>query len=95
MVGLLQNMIFPEVKGDPLIDDIIHKCWHNKYHKVADLAERTEALLVKESSAAKDTGAGCKELASHPQAGGSQAYPSHPINVRLGATLKIALGGLR
>lgn len=60
MVGLLQNMIFPEVKGDPLIDDIIHKCWHNKYHKVADLAERTEALLVKESSAAKDTGAGCR-----------------------------------
>ncbi|EFE41075.1 hypothetical protein TRV_04204 [Trichophyton verrucosum HKI 0517] len=61
MASLLQSMIFPELKGDPFIDDIIHKCWHNKYRKVADLAEHTEALLVKESSAAKDTEAGSSE----------------------------------
>ncbi|EGE01556.1 CAMK protein kinase [Trichophyton equinum CBS 127.97] len=60
-IDLLQNMIFPELDGDPLIDDIIHKCWHNKYRKVADLAEYTEALLVREPSAAKDTEAGSSE----------------------------------
>ncbi|EZF25680.1 serine/threonine protein kinase [Trichophyton rubrum D6] len=64
MIGLLQNLIFPELNGDSLIDDIIHKCWHNKYRKVTDLAEYTEALLVKEPSAAEDTEAGSSEDAT-------------------------------
>jgi serine/threonine protein kinase len=33
VVDLLQNMEFPKLDGDPLIDDIIDKCWHNKYSR--------------------------------------------------------------
>ncbi|CAG8370844.1 unnamed protein product [Penicillium salamii] len=39
VVELLQNMEFP------LFDDIITKCWHNKYATVAELAVYTETLL--------------------------------------------------
>ncbi|CAI7646443.1 unnamed protein product [Penicillium glandicola] len=31
VVDLLQNMEFPELDGNPLIDNIIHKCWHNRF----------------------------------------------------------------
>ncbi|KAL3485432.1 kinase domain-containing protein [Aspergillus germanicus] len=46
MVDLLQKMEFPELNGDPVIDEIIDKCWHNKYAKVADLAAHTKTLLA-------------------------------------------------
>ena len=45
VVDLLQNMEFPELDSDPLIDDIIHKCWHNKYASISDLATYTKTLL--------------------------------------------------
>lgn len=45
VVDLLQNMEFPKLDGDPLIDEIIDKCWHNKYRTLADLATHTETLL--------------------------------------------------
>ncbi|KAG2415295.1 hypothetical protein HFD88_006486 [Aspergillus terreus] len=45
VVDLLQNMEFPSLDGDPLIDGIIEKCWHNKYNSVAELAAQTETLL--------------------------------------------------
>ncbi|KAI2716435.1 hypothetical protein DTO039G3_7272 [Penicillium roqueforti] len=44
-VDLLQNMEFPELNGNPRIDDIIDKCWHNKYGKVSDLALDTNRFL--------------------------------------------------
>ncbi|KAK2804736.1 hypothetical protein FQN50_006474 [Emmonsiellopsis sp. PD_5] len=46
VVKLLQNMEFPTLHGDPAIDDIIDKCWHNKYGTVAELAAHTERLLA-------------------------------------------------
>lgn len=46
VVDLLQNMEFPRLDGDLLIDDIIGKCWHNKYATVAELAKHTETLLT-------------------------------------------------
>jgi hypothetical protein len=46
VVDLLQNMEFPKLDGDPLIDDIIDKCWHNKYATVEELAAHTETLLA-------------------------------------------------
>lgn len=46
IVDLLQDMEFPKLNGDPLIDDIIDKCWHNKYATVAELAAHTKRLLV-------------------------------------------------
>lgn len=46
VVALLQNMEFPELGGDPRIDDIIERCWRNKYTTVAELAAHTEALLT-------------------------------------------------
>ncbi|KAJ6061221.1 hypothetical protein N7444_001917 [Penicillium canescens] len=45
VVELLQNMEFPKLDGDPLIDDIIIKCWNNKYATIAELAAYTETLL--------------------------------------------------
>ncbi|KAJ5573786.1 serine/threonine protein kinase [Penicillium hispanicum] len=45
VVDLLQDMKFPKLDGDPLIDDIIDKCWHNQYRTLAELATHTEALL--------------------------------------------------
>ena len=37
VVDLLQNMEFPKLDGDPRIDNIINKCWHNKYATVGKL----------------------------------------------------------
>ena len=45
VVDLLQNMEFPMLNGDPLIDDIIEKCWHNKYATVSELAAHTKTLV--------------------------------------------------
>ncbi|KAI1920942.1 hypothetical protein LOZ66_000958 [Ophidiomyces ophidiicola] len=47
VVRLLQEMEFPKLDGDPHIDEIIHKCWHNKYATVAELAADTERLRDK------------------------------------------------
>jgi hypothetical protein len=38
-------MEFPKLDGDPLIDYIINKCWHNNYATIAELAIYTETLL--------------------------------------------------
>ncbi|RDW72697.1 uncharacterized protein DSM5745_07869 [Aspergillus mulundensis] len=43
--SLLQNMQFPELNGDPVMDAIIDKCWHNKYPTIADLAAELERLF--------------------------------------------------
>ncbi|KAJ6102079.1 hypothetical protein N7486_004506 [Penicillium sp. IBT 16267x] len=56
LVDLLQNMEFPKLDGDPLIDDIIDKCWHNKYATIAELAAYTETLLP-DSTNGKETDA--------------------------------------
>jgi hypothetical protein len=44
-MDLLQDMKFPKLDGDPLIDDIIDKCWHNQYRTLAELATHTVTLL--------------------------------------------------
>lgn len=46
VVDLLQNMEFPKLDGNPPIDDIIDKCWHNKYVTVSELAAYTKTLLT-------------------------------------------------
>lgn len=45
VVDLLQNLEFPKLDGDPVIDHIINKCWHNNYATIAELAAYTETLL--------------------------------------------------
>jgi serine/threonine protein kinase len=45
LVDLLQEMEFPKLNGNPLIDDIIDKCWHNKYPTIAELAADTKTLV--------------------------------------------------
>lgn len=35
----------PNLDGNPLIDDIIEKYWHNKYVTVLELAAHTNMLL--------------------------------------------------
>lgn len=52
VVKLLQNMDFPKLNGDPYIDDIIDKCWHNQYRTLAELATQTEMLVQKSRSEA-------------------------------------------
>lgn len=56
IVNLLQNMYFSELDGDPLVNDIIDKCWHKKYATIAEMVIYTRTLLpertdVGESSA--------------------------------------------
>jgi serine/threonine protein kinase len=46
VVDLLQNMEFPNLDGDLMIDNIIDRCWHNKYATVAELAAHTKTLLT-------------------------------------------------
>ncbi|GKZ63622.1 hypothetical protein AnigIFM49718_001835 [Aspergillus niger] len=50
VMDLLQDMKFPKLDGDPLIDDIIDKCWHNQYRTLADLATHIETLLKESPS---------------------------------------------
>ena len=44
-------MQFPTLDGNPFIDDIISKCWHNEYPRVSDLATHTKALLYENHDA--------------------------------------------
>ena len=45
VVELLQDMEFPELDRDLVIDGIIDKCWYNRYATVGELAADTETLL--------------------------------------------------
>ncbi|KAJ5366997.1 hypothetical protein N7541_000938 [Penicillium brevicompactum] len=54
IVDLLQSMIFPNLDGDPLIDAIIDKCWHNKYPTVAELAAYTRGPFTQATSEARN-----------------------------------------
>lgn len=47
---LLQAMEFPALDCDPMIGELIHKCWHNQFPTVASLAVATNALLNKRCS---------------------------------------------
>ncbi|KAI2011903.1 hypothetical protein LOZ39_004369 [Ophidiomyces ophidiicola] len=47
VVRLLQEMEFPKLDGDARLDEIIDKCWHNKYATIAELAVDTERLRDK------------------------------------------------
>lgn len=70
VMDLLQNMEFPNLYGDPLIDEIIDKYWHNQYRTLGDLATHTETLLQELRSealnpdAAPSTPAWCRGLES-------------------------------
>jgi serine/threonine protein kinase len=44
VLNLLQNMIFPELDREPMIDSIIKKCWHGEYKTIAELAADTKKL---------------------------------------------------
>ncbi|KAE8352184.1 kinase-like domain-containing protein [Aspergillus coremiiformis] len=55
VVDMLQNMKFPRLNCDPLIDDIIDKCWHNKYATIAELAAHTKSLVEGTSGGGTDT----------------------------------------
>ncbi|EKV13711.1 hypothetical protein PDIG_36220 [Penicillium digitatum PHI26] len=61
VVDLLQNMEFPNLDGNPLIDNIIIRCWHNKYVKISDLAAHTKTLLNERTVAMESSGSGKKE----------------------------------
>ena len=50
---LLQAMKFPTLSGDEMIDEFIHKCWHNQFSTIASLAKATKQLF--------DTRIGAKE----------------------------------
>jgi hypothetical protein len=50
-VDLLQNIEFPKLDGNPLIDNIIDEYWHNKYVTVSELAAHTKTLLNERTDA--------------------------------------------
>ncbi|KAJ5169272.1 uncharacterized protein N7500_002055 [Penicillium coprophilum] len=47
---LLQAMQFPVLDCDPMVDELIRKCWHNQFPTIASLAVATKALLNKRCS---------------------------------------------
>ncbi|KAJ5169740.1 uncharacterized protein N7500_002523 [Penicillium coprophilum] len=61
VVDLLQNMEFPKLDGNPLIDNIIDKCWHNKYVTVSELATHTKTLLNERTDTMESNENGKKE----------------------------------
>ncbi|KAI9368427.1 protein kinase [Aspergillus egyptiacus] len=61
VVDLLQNMEFPKLDGNPLIDDVICKCGHNKYVTVSELAAHTKRLLNERTDMAGSNGIGSRE----------------------------------
>ncbi|KAL4935472.1 hypothetical protein BDV06DRAFT_228799 [Aspergillus oleicola] len=61
VVDLLQNMEFPKLNGNPLIDNIINKCWHNNYVTVSELAAHTKKLLCESIDTAENDGIGSGE----------------------------------
>jgi hypothetical protein len=65
VVDLLQNMEFPKLEGNPLIDNVIDKCWHNKYVTVSELAAHTKKLLDERTDAAGSNGVGSREEGSN------------------------------
>ena len=54
-------MEFPKLDGNPLIDNIIDKCWHNKYVTVSELAAHTKTLLNERTDAMENNENGKKE----------------------------------
>lgn len=60
VVDLLQNMEFPKLDGNPPIDNIIDKCWHNKYVTVSELATHTKTLLNERADAMESNGSRMK-----------------------------------
>lgn len=38
VLDLLQNMTFPELSREPMIDSIIKKCWYGEYRTIVELA---------------------------------------------------------
>ncbi|KAL1854240.1 hypothetical protein Plec18167_000159 [Paecilomyces lecythidis] len=51
VVELLQNMEFPELDGNPLIDNIIKKCWHNEFISISGLAAQTRDIRSSDGEA--------------------------------------------
>lgn len=51
----------PKLDGNPLIDNIIDKCWHNKYVIVSELAAYTKTLLHERTDAMGSNENGKKE----------------------------------
>lgn len=45
-------MEFPKLDANPMIDNVIDKCWHNKYATVSELATHTKAFLNEGTDAA-------------------------------------------
>jgi hypothetical protein len=53
VVDLPQNMESPKLDSDPIIDDIIIKCWHNRYATLKELAAYTECRTKEATSQKK------------------------------------------
>lgn len=67
VVDLLQNMEFPKLDGNPLIDNVIDKCWHNKYVTVSELAAHTKKLLNEGTDTVGNNGVGSREEGSREE----------------------------
>ncbi|KAJ5458121.1 hypothetical protein N7475_009509 [Penicillium sp. IBT 31633x] len=66
VVDLLQNMVFPRLDGNPMIDDIIHKCWHNKYATIFESAVHTKRLLNERTDTAGNRAGSREEEVENP-----------------------------
>lgn len=51
---LLQDMQFPDLSRDSMINELIYKCWYNQFPTIASLASSTKLRLYESSSDAED-----------------------------------------
>ncbi|KAJ6127625.1 hypothetical protein N7523_003237 [Penicillium sp. IBT 18751x] len=51
VLELVGDLDFPALDGNPLIDNISDRCWHNKYATISELAAHTKILLNQSTDA--------------------------------------------
>jgi hypothetical protein len=64
VVDLLQDMVLPELDGDPVVDEVIRACWFGQFARVADLAAHMQTLVTEvetnvETKGGEHKGRGC------------------------------------
>ncbi|KAJ5609913.1 hypothetical protein N7528_009179 [Penicillium herquei] len=91
---LLQDKKFPKLDGIPLIDNIIEKCWHNRYLKVSELAVDTKALFSKIDTTESDGSGNGERSEERTPTTTDQSHLEEDFVWRQGYCQALAKGGL-
>ncbi|OAA42758.1 Protein kinase-like domain protein [Metarhizium rileyi] len=86
----LQRLQFPDLDSNPPIDDIIDKCWHNRYTTIADLASHTKRLMDESANTTTNSELGGREEGSR-----GVRIPVETVSNRGPVTLNHTIDGLQ